>query len=562
MQDAQLVLCNGNVVTFDRSSRIASSLAIANGRVVAVGSDEEVARKAPPGVKTIDLGGRTAMPGFFDGHPHMDREGLKACAGVPISGLRSIDQIVAVVEGAVKKAAPGEWIVLTPLGNPPLGYINDPAQLTEGRFPTRHDLDVVSPDNPVFIRSVWGWWSTPPFPSVANSAALRTMGVTAQTRAPRNVTIVKDAQGLPTGVFLERNRTPILEYTLCRKVPRFTYEDRVKSAEIGSQLYSALGTTAGYEGHGLTPALIRAYNQASCEGKLSVRLVAPVSVPSPAKSVTDIKDLMYHWSAFASGKGSGSGRFRANGVMLDLGDREVASTIAAEYPYEQWAGFFYQGLTDAEFVELGVHAVRLGLRLNCITTEAPPVYSLERSLRLLEAVNDQVSIRDLRCVGIHLMGGTDDQLRRFRDLGLAATVTPSLLHNHAKAFSLEGRSDDAMPIRRMLDLGIPVALSTDNVPPSMLFAAWNALSRWDAVNQCAIGQSYLSREEALRLCTQTGHYLNWDEGHRGAIAEGYAADIVVLDGDPLTCPLEMLPHLPIDLTVVDGEIRYERARPT
>jgi predicted amidohydrolase YtcJ len=160
------------------------------------------------------------------------------------------------------------------------------------------------------------------------------------------------------------------------------------------------------------------------------------------------------------------------------------------------------------------------------------------------------------------MGGTDDQLRRFRDLGLAATVTPSLLHNHAKAFSLEGRSDDAMPIRRMLDLGIPVALSTDNVPPSMLFAAWNALSRWDAVNQCAIGQSYLSREEALRLCTQTGHYLNWDEGHRGAIAEGYAADIVVLDGDPLTCPLEMLPHLPIDLTVVDGEIRYERARPT
>ena len=497
--------------------------------------------------------------GFSTGIPTWIGRELKACAGIAISGLRSIDAIVAVVDGAARKAAPGEWIVLTPLGDPPLRYFNDPKQLKDGQFRTRHDLDAVAPNNPVFIRSVWGWWSTPPFPSVANTAALRLMGVTSSSRAPRNITVVKDAKGEPTGVFLETNRTPILEYTLCKKVPRFTYEDRVKSVALGSQLYSALGTTAGYEGHGLTPTLIRAYNQAGADGSLSVRLVAPVSVPSPAKSVSEIKDLIYHWAAFASGEGSGSGRFKANGVMLDLGDREVASTVAAEYPYEQWAGFFYQGLTDAEFVEIGAEAVRHGLRLNCITTDAPPVYSLERSLRLLEAVNDEVPIRDLRCVGIHLMGGTDDQLQRFRDLGLAATMTPSLLHNHAKAFSLDGRGDDAMPIRRVLDAGIPVALSTDNVPPSMLFAAWEALSRWDTVNQCAVGQSYLSREEALRLCTQTGHFLNWDEGNRGTIAEGYAADIVVLDGDPLTCDLDALPQLPIDMTVVDGEIRHQRA---
>jgi len=558
MQDAQLVLRNGNVLTFDRSSRVASSVAIANGRISRVGSDDEVARDVPPHARTIDLGGRTAMPGFFDGHPHMDREGLKACAGLSISGLRSVDDIVTVVKDAVKKAQPGDWIVLSPLGDPPLGYFNDPRQLKEGRFPSRHDLDAVAPDNPVFIRSVWGWWSTPPFPSVANSAALRLMGITNRSQPPNNVTILKDAKGEPTGVFLETNRTPILEYTLCKQVPRFTYEERVKSVALASQVYSALGTTAGYEGHGLTPALIRAYNQVSAEGRLSVRLSAPVSVPSPAKSVCQIKDLIYHWAAFASGKGSGFGRFRVNGVMLDLGDREVASTIATQYPYEHLAGFFYQGLTDAEFVEIGVHAVRHGVRLNCITTDAPPVYSLERSLRLLEAVNEQTSIRGLRCVGIHLMGGTDEQLRRFRDLGLAATVTPSLLHNHAKAFSLVGRGDNAMPIRRMLDLGIPVALSTDNVPPSMLFTAWAAVSRWAAVNHSNIGQSHLSREEVLRLCTQSGHFLNWEEDNRGVIAEGYAADLVILDGDPMACPIDALPKIPIDVTIVDGEIWHQR----
>lgn len=558
MRDADLVLRNGNILTLNRSSKIASAVAIAGGKVIAVGADAEVKSRVAPGTREIDLQGRTAMPGLFDGHPHMDREGLKSYGGVPIAGLNSIEDILAKVADAAKTTLPGEWIVLMPLGNPPLGYFYDPKQLREGRFPTRYDLDSVAPHHPVFIRSVWGWWSTPPFPAVANSAALKIAGITSRTPAPYNITIVKDGKGEPTGVFLERNRTPTLEYTLFKKLPRFTYEDRVKSVRLGSQLYAQLGTTSGYEGHGLTPSLIRAYNEVSVDGDLAVRLAAPVSVPSPAKSVADIKDLLYHWAAFASGKGSGNGAFRTNGVMLDLGDREVASILALEYPYEQWASFFYQGLSDAEFVDIGVHAVKLGIRLNAITADAPPVYYLDRTLRLLETINEQVPIRDLRCVGVHLMGGTDEQLRRFRELGLAATVTPALLYNHAAAFSLDGKGDEALPIRRMLDAGIPVTLSTDNVPPSMLFTAWETLSRWNEPGQRAEGQSYLTREEVLRHSTQTGHYLNWEEDSRGVIEPGFAADVVVLDGDPLTCDLDLLPQLQVDLTVMDGKIRYER----
>ena len=81
MRDADLVLRNGNLLTFDRSSRIASSVAIANGRICMVGSDDEIARNVPPDARTIDLRGRSAMPGFFDGHPHMDREGLESLRG-------------------------------------------------------------------------------------------------------------------------------------------------------------------------------------------------------------------------------------------------------------------------------------------------------------------------------------------------------------------------------------------------------------------------------------------------------------------------------------------------
>ena len=86
MRDADLVLRNGNLLTFDRSSRIASSVAIANGRICMVGSDDEIARNVPPDARTIDLRGRSAMPGFFDGHPHMDREGLKLARALRSQG--------------------------------------------------------------------------------------------------------------------------------------------------------------------------------------------------------------------------------------------------------------------------------------------------------------------------------------------------------------------------------------------------------------------------------------------------------------------------------------------
>ena len=110
-----------------------------------------------------------------------------------------------------------------PMGAPPHEYISRPDQLTDGRFPTRHDLDAVAPDHAVYIRAVWGWWSRRPFPSVANSLALARAGVTRDTPAPHNVEILKDARGEPTGVFLERNFVPVLEYTLFRDLPRFKY---------------------------------------------------------------------------------------------------------------------------------------------------------------------------------------------------------------------------------------------------------------------------------------------------------------------------------------------------
>jgi predicted amidohydrolase YtcJ len=219
MLPPDLILHGGNVITLDRSSRLAQAVAVRSGRIVAIGNSAALLKDAAPTTQLIDLGGRSVLPGLFDAHPHADREGLKARGGIPIAGLHSVADIAAVVAGAAQTTPVGEWIVLMPMGEPPHQYISRPEQLADCRFPNRHDLDAVAPDHPVYIRAVWGWWSRRPFPSVANSLALRRAGVTRDTPAPHNVEIVKDARGEPSGIFLERNFVPVLEYTLFRDLP-------------------------------------------------------------------------------------------------------------------------------------------------------------------------------------------------------------------------------------------------------------------------------------------------------------------------------------------------------
>src|SRR5262249_2910856 len=223
MPPPDLILHGGNIITLDRTSRLAQAVAVRSGRIVAVGDDAALLKGAPPPTQLIDLGGRSVLPGLFDAHPHADREGLKARGGIPIAGLHSVADIAAVVKRAAQTRPAGEWIVLMPMGKPPHEYISRPEQLADRRFPNRHDLDAVAPDHPVYIRAVWGWWSRRPFPSIANSLALARAGVTRDTCPPHNVEILKDARGEPTGVFLERNYAPILEYTLFRDLPRFKY---------------------------------------------------------------------------------------------------------------------------------------------------------------------------------------------------------------------------------------------------------------------------------------------------------------------------------------------------
>jgi predicted amidohydrolase YtcJ len=275
-----------------------------------------------------------------------------------------------------------------------------------------------------------------------------------------------------------------------------------------------------------------------------------LSLPTAAFGDAKVGDLLTHWSTRLGGRGSevgARGLLREEGVCLDVADAQTARIIAQGFPYEQWAGHFYQSLPTDRLVALGLEAARRGLRVCTLVC-----YELERVLRAFEAIDAEVPIRDRRWVAVHVTEATDDQIARMKALGVVATVTPGFMYMAGDRFNLQALGAQGTPIRRLLDGGVPVALSTDGVPHSMLFQLWEALARWDDDGKRTLGPSGLGREEALRLATVAGHYLTWDERTRGPLAPGMAADFVVLDDDPLECPLSRIRDIAVLRTFVAG----------
>jgi predicted amidohydrolase YtcJ len=335
---ADIILKNGKVITVDSAFTIATSVAIARDSILAVGSDEAIAAYAAPATRIIDLNKRPVIPGITDGHAHMDREGLRNV--FPSLGrVRSIRDIQDRIAELARGKTPGEWIVTMPIGDPPY-YFNVPDILTEKRWPTRQELDAAAPRNPVFIRSIWGYWrGTFPLVSIANTEALRLAGLTRDTVSPSPaLTIEKDANGDPTGVFVEREMAPIAELVWFRKPAAFSHADRVKALPESARAYHAFATTSVFEGHGIATEVMRVYKECLRDGKLTMRATLAFSANWKAAAGAPLGPFVEAWAGWLGEPGFGDDRLKMGGLYVQVGRDAADEARSVVAHYTGWAG--------------------------------------------------------------------------------------------------------------------------------------------------------------------------------------------------------------------------------
>ncbi len=553
---ADLVLRGGKVITADSRFRLASAFAVRDGRFVAVGDDAAVSALADEGTRVIDAAGRAVVPGLIDGHAHMDREGLKALIYPSLAGCASIADIQDRIRALARDAKPGEWIVTMPVGDPP-NFFGVPDCLAEKRYPNRWDLDEAAPDNPVYIKAIWGpWRHILPLVSIANSKALEAAGITAATAPPcPSVEIEKAAgSGEPTGVFVENTFYPIVELTLMRAAGGFSAADRVCGLGESMRLYNAVGTTSVFEGHGVAGEVLGAYQALRDAGRATVRGNLMFSPSWSAVAPGDRLDMMRSWARWLAGRGLGDAVLRVAGLFAEFDGGPEHALRAAANPYTGWAGFHFDaGLPREDLKAVLVEAARLGIRVSGI---------VPAMLDLFTEVDRAAPIGGQRWILGHINVLSEDDVGRIRDLGLVVT-THTNRYVYKEGHLLQerlgaARADDIVPLRRLLDAGVHVSFATDNVPISLWHPVWQAVARESLYTGETIApRQRLTREEALRCATAEGAWLSFEEDDKGTIEPGKLADFAVLSDDPLACPEAALRDITAVLTVVGGRIVYE-----
>ena len=551
---ADLILTNGKIITVDPAFTIAQAIAIAGDRILAVGPDAAMAAMAGPATRVVDLKGKAVIPGITDGHAHMDREALRNVfpALGPVRSIRDIQDRIAELARAKQ---PGEWIVTMPIGDPPY-YFDVPESLAEKRWPTRQELDAAAPENPVFIRSIWGYWrGTFPLVSCANTEALRRAGVTRDTVSPVDtVKIEKDANGDPTGVFVEREMAPVAELIWFRQAAAFTPADRLRTLPQSARAYHAFGTTSVFEGHGASTELLRTYKQAHREGALTMRAALAFSPNWQAAGAAPLGPFVEAWAGWLGEPGFGNDWLKMSGLYVHAG-REAADDVRARAaPYTGWAGFnSNHGLPREQAKQLLLH---------CAANDIRAVMIGSSNLDLYDEVDREIPLQGRRWVISHISTIPPRDIERIVRMGLVLTThTNNYLYKglHAQAQRLPPeRHGEIVPLRSLLNAGVKVSLATDNVPVSPFLPIWQTVARTSYQTKERIGAAEaLSRADALRCATVGGAYLTFDENKKGSLEVGKLADLAVVSADPLATEESSIPDTHSLMTMVGGRIVHE-----
>lgn len=534
--DADTVLLGGRITTLSTDPAVpaeVSALAIRGGRVLAVGSDDEIRDLIADTTRVIQLDGERVVPGLTDSHVHFLRAGRTWNDEVRWEDFYDLEDGLEAIRRRTTEREPGEWIRV--IG----GW--DQRQFAQGRGPTREELDRVAPNNPVYVQMQYTY-------AVFNTLGMEALGLDEQgvEASPDPAGFERDADGNLTG----KGSGMALMTWFYRQLPAPTLEQQIASTGELSRAFSRLGMTGAIDGGGVNtgPDAYEAIYEAWRRGLLKTRVRLFKHATRMGTEAEDFGGYMrFDHPRFGDEflRVSGMGEV----LMYRTHDRIASPADYSDEAMEETKALLMDFAKNGWAVQVHVHQREFFLKL----------------LDVMEEVHESHPIDNLRWGFVHAERTYAEDIDRLRRLGLGVLFQSLLRLNGEDAIEAWGEEvvSHSPELRDLLGAGIPVGLGSD----AMRVASYNpwASLQWFITGLTITGTPtlrephLLGREEALRGYTHGGTWFTHEENERGLLVPGHLADLAVLSDDYFEIAVDQMHTITSKLTLVGGEVTWDES---
>lgn len=526
-----LVLRNGKITTLDPAVGEAEALAIRDGRILAVGTADDVMPMAP-GAQVIDLGGRRVIPGLNDSHTHLIRGGLNYNMELRWENVPSLADALRLLQQQAERTPAPQWVRV-------IGGWSE-HQFAERRMPTLDEINAAAPNTPAFILHLYSG-------ALLNRAALQVLGFGKDTPDPPGGRIERDARGLPTGLLVAKPSALILYSTLARG-PTLPFEDQRNSTRHFMRELNRLGVTSVIDAGGggqNYPDDYAVIERLHADGQLTVRIAYNLFAQKAGAELSDYE----RWVAMTE-PGAGDGFLRMNGA----GENLAWSAADFENFLEPRPNLTPTMEKELEPIVELLAKERWPFRIHATYDE-----SIDRFLGVVERVTGGAPY-PTRFIIDHAETVSPANIDRIVALGGGIAIQHRMAFQGEYFVERYGRyaAEATPPVAQMLLAGAPVGGGTDATRVAS-YDPWVALY-WLTTGKTVGGlalygeESLLDRETALRIYTAGSAWFSGEDDVKGTLASGRYADLAVLSADYLTVPADEIRAITSDMTIVGGRI--------
>jgi predicted amidohydrolase YtcJ len=549
---ADLIVHNGKIVTVDRTFSIRQALAVEGGRIVRVGTDDEVLKTRTPATRVVDLRGRTVLPGLIDSHTHPTGASMTEFDH-PVPQMETIQDVLDYIRSRAEALGEGKWVVVRQV------FIT---RLKEQRYPTRAELDRAAPRNPVLF-------ATGPDASL-NTLALKLSGIDKDFRVEGAGRVEKDAAtGEPTGIL--RNLTKYVK--VGSSEGKATEEDQERRLVELFRDYNATGLTSIID-RDASDSAIAHYRHLRDQGTLSVRIGISRHIDTTGdldKVLEEIRKTALHPLRL------GSPMLRLIGIKTYL---DGGMLTGSAYMRQPWGTSRIYSIDDPEYrgvlfipPERLVPIVRATVEANLqFTAHSVGDGAVHNLLDAYETVNRSHPVATTRPCITHSNFMSREAIEKAAALGVVVDIQPAWLYLDTRTlvaqFGYE-RLRYFQPLRSLFEAGVFAGGGSDHMqkigslrsinPYNPFLAMWVAITRQAKDYEGRLHpEEALTRAQAIRFYTANNAVLMFLDDQVGSLEPGKLADFVVLDRDILTCPEDEIREIRPVTTYLDGKAVYER----